>query len=101
MPWRADGAVRLRMSPLPDDEVTGLLADAFGAPRTEGLMALATEAAGNPSLLVELIAGLRDDDAVRSKRGRAVLDVEPAAGARAPGSAREARRPVASHLSTC
>ena len=36
-------------------------------------MALATEAAGNPSLLVALIAGLRDDNAVRSQRGRAVL----------------------------
>ena len=69
----ADGAVRLGMSPLPDDEVTGLLTEAFGAPPDQGLMALAAEAAGNPSLLVELIAGLRDDDAVRSERGRAVL----------------------------
>jgi len=69
----ADGAVRLGMSPLADDEVTVLLTDAFGAPPDQGLMALAAEAAGNPSLLVELIAGLRDDDAVRSERGRAVL----------------------------
>jgi DNA-binding CsgD family transcriptional regulator/tetratricopeptide (TPR) repeat protein len=69
----ADGAVRLGMSPLPDDEVTGLLTEAFGAPPDQGLMALAAEAAGNPSLLVELIAGLRDDDAVRSEQGRAVL----------------------------
>ena len=69
----ADGAVRLGMSPLPDDEVTALLTDAFGAAPDQGLTALAAEAAGNPSLLVELIAGLRDEDAVRSEQGRAVL----------------------------
>jgi predicted ATPase len=68
-----DGAVRLNLAPLTDDEVAALLRDAFGAPPEPRLMALAAEAAGNPSLLVELIGGLRDDDAVRCAEGRAGL----------------------------
>jgi predicted ATPase len=68
-----DGAVRLDLAPLTDDEVAALLRDAFGAPPEPRLMALAAEAAGNPSLLVELIGGLRDDDAVRCAEGRAGL----------------------------
>jgi DNA-binding CsgD family transcriptional regulator len=68
-----DGAVRLDLAPLPDDEVAALLTDAFGAPPEPPLLALAAEAAGNLSLLVELIGGLRDDDAVRCRDGRAGL----------------------------
>jgi DNA-binding CsgD family transcriptional regulator len=68
-----DGAARISVAPLGDDAVTALLADAFGAPPDQGLMALAAEAAGNPSLLVELIGGLHDDDAVRLADSRAVL----------------------------
>ena len=66
-----DGAARLSLSPLPADEVTALLTEAFGAPPDPGLLALATEAAGHPCLLAELIGGLRDDDAVRSGGDRA------------------------------
>jgi DNA-binding CsgD family transcriptional regulator len=68
-----DGAIRLRLPPLPRDEVTALLTDAFGGSPDRGLLALAAEAAGNPALLVELIGGLHNDDAVRSAHGRAVL----------------------------
>jgi predicted ATPase len=68
-----DGAVRLDMAPLTDEEVAALLRYAFGAPPEPRLMALAAEAAGNPSLLVELIGGLRDDDAVRCAGGRTCL----------------------------
>ena len=68
-----DGAVRVSMPSLADDAVAALLTDAFGAPPDQSLTALAAEAAGNPSLLVELIGGLRDDDAVRITGGRAVL----------------------------
>jgi DNA-binding CsgD family transcriptional regulator len=68
-----DGAVRVSLAPLADDVVAALLADAFGALPDQGLLALAAEAAGNPSLLAGLIGGLRDDDAVRLTGGRAVL----------------------------
>jgi DNA-binding CsgD family transcriptional regulator/tetratricopeptide (TPR) repeat protein len=68
-----DGAVRVSMLSLADDAVAALLTDAFGVPPDQSLTALAAEAAGNPSLLVELIGGLRDDDAVRLTGGRAVL----------------------------
>jgi predicted ATPase len=68
-----DDAVRLDLAPLPDDEVAALLTDAFDAPPEPPLLALASEAAGNPSLLVELIGGLRDDHAVRCADGRAGL----------------------------
>ncbi len=68
-----DGAVRICMAPLADDAVAALLTDAFGAPPDQSLQALAAQAAGNPSLLAELIAGLRDDDAVRLTDGHAAL----------------------------
>ena len=68
-----DGAARISLAPLDADVVAALLTDAFGAPPDPGLLALAAGAAGNPSLLAELIGGLRDDDAVHLSDGRAVL----------------------------
>src|ERR1700761_3493379 len=68
-----DGAARISLAALGDDAVAALLADAFGAPPDQALLALACDAAGNPSLLTELILGLRDDDAVQVADGRAVL----------------------------
>ena len=68
-----DGAVRLGIAPLPDDEVTALLTDGFGAAPGPGLLALAAGAAGNPGLLAELIGGLLDEDAVRCADGRAAV----------------------------
>ena len=68
-----DGATRISLGPLDDDAVAGLLADAFGAPPDQSLLALASGAAGNPSLLAELVRGLADDDSVEVTGGRAVL----------------------------
>jgi DNA-binding CsgD family transcriptional regulator len=68
-----DGAARVTLAPLDRDAVTAMLADAFGAPPEETLAGLARGAAGNPSLVAELIGGLRDDHAVRVAGGRAVL----------------------------
>jgi DNA-binding CsgD family transcriptional regulator/tetratricopeptide (TPR) repeat protein len=68
-----DGAARVTLAPLDQDAVTATLADAFGAPPDEALAGLARGAAGNPSLVAELIDGLRDDRAVRVAGGRAVL----------------------------
>lgn len=68
-----DGAARIALAPLGDDAVVALLTNAFGAPPNRSLLALARDAAGNPSLLTELIRGLRDDNAVHVTEGHAVL----------------------------
>jgi DNA-binding CsgD family transcriptional regulator len=68
-----DGAARITLAPLTDDAVTALLTDVFGAPPDPGLLALARGAAGNPSLLAELVRGLREDNAVEVTGGRTVL----------------------------
>ena len=68
-----DGAGRVNLPRLGQDAVTALLTDALGAPPDPGLLALADSAAGNPSLLAELVAGLREDVAVRVTDGRAIL----------------------------
>ena len=68
-----DGAGRVTLAPLDQDAVAAMLTDAFGAPPDQSLADLARGAAGNPSLLAELIGGLHDDDAVQVTGGRAVL----------------------------
>jgi len=68
-----EGAARITLAPLSDDVVAALLANAFGAQPDQALLALADGAAGNPSLLTELIRGLRDENAVQVADGRAVL----------------------------
>jgi DNA-binding CsgD family transcriptional regulator len=68
-----EGATRITLAPLDDEAVAGLLMDAFGAPPDGSLLALAAGAAGNPSLLTELICGLRDMNAVQVTDGRARL----------------------------
>ena len=68
-----DGAARVTLAPLDQDAVAAMLTDAFGAPPDQALADLACGAAGNPSLLAELIGGLRDDHAVQVTGGRAVL----------------------------
>jgi DNA-binding CsgD family transcriptional regulator len=69
-----DGAGRVSLARLDRDAVTALVTDALGAPPDPGLLALAEEAAGNPSLLAELVAGLRDEEAVRVTDGQARLN---------------------------
>jgi predicted ATPase len=68
-----EGAVRISLGPLGEDAVACLLAEAFGAPPDQSLLALASGAAGNPSLLAELVRGLADDDSVEVTGGRVVL----------------------------
>jgi len=68
-----DGAVRVALAPLDQDAATAMLTDAFGAPPDQALADLARGAAGNPSLLAELVEGLRNDHAVQVTGGRAVL----------------------------
>jgi len=68
-----DGAARVSLGPLGEDAVACLLAEAFGAPPDQTLLALASGAAGNPSLLAELVRGLADDDSIQVTGGRAVL----------------------------
>jgi DNA-binding CsgD family transcriptional regulator len=68
-----DGAAQVTLAPLGQDAVTAILTDAFGAPPDQALEDLVCGAAGNPSLVAELIAGLRDDHAVQVTGGRAVL----------------------------
>jgi DNA-binding CsgD family transcriptional regulator len=68
-----DGAARITLAPLGHDAVAAMLTEAFGAPPEQPLRDLADRAAGNPSLLTELIKGLRHDKAVRVSDGRAVL----------------------------
>jgi DNA-binding CsgD family transcriptional regulator len=69
----SDGAARLTVAPLADEAVAGLIADALGAEPDPALTALASGAAGNPFLLVELIRGLQEENAIRIGRGRAAL----------------------------
>ena len=68
-----DGAARLTLAPLDTDAVAAMLTDAFGTPPGQALADLAAGAAGNASLVAELIGGLRDDHAVQITGGRAVL----------------------------
>jgi DNA-binding CsgD family transcriptional regulator len=68
-----DGAARVTLAPLDQAAVTAILTDSFGAPPGRALADLAADAAGNPTLVVELIDGLRDDHAVRVIGGQAIL----------------------------
>jgi DNA-binding CsgD family transcriptional regulator len=68
-----DGATRVTLAPLDQDTVAAMLTDALGAPPDQALADLARGAAGNPSLVAELIGGLRDGHAVQVTGGRAVL----------------------------
>ena len=68
-----DGAARVTLAPLDQDAVAAMLIEALGVPPDQALMDLAGGAAGNPSLLTELIRGLGDDKAVQVTGSRAVL----------------------------
>jgi DNA-binding CsgD family transcriptional regulator/tetratricopeptide (TPR) repeat protein len=68
-----DGAARVTLAPLDEEAVAAMLTDAFGAPPGQALADLARGAAGNASLLAELIGGLRDDNAVQVTAGCAAL----------------------------
>ncbi len=69
----ADGAARICLPPLREEEVAALVTDALGSVPNAGLLTLAAGASGNPLLLSELVAGLRDEDSVRIVGGHATL----------------------------
>jgi DNA-binding CsgD family transcriptional regulator/tetratricopeptide (TPR) repeat protein len=68
-----DGAERCTLTPLRDDALTEIVIDMLGAMPDPDVMALAAGAGGNPFLLTELLAGLRDEGTVRISGGRARL----------------------------
>jgi DNA-binding CsgD family transcriptional regulator len=68
-----EGAERYRLGPLGDEALIEIAIDVLGAKPDPALVALATGAGGNPYLLTELLAGLRDEGAVRISGGRARL----------------------------
>jgi len=68
-----DGAARVTLAPLDRDAVAAMLIEALGVPPNQALMDMAGGAAGNPSLLTELIRGLGDDKAVQVTGARAGL----------------------------
>jgi len=68
-----DGAARITLGPLGGDAIAGVLTDALGAAPDAGLAALAAGAAGNPFLLVELLRGLREENAIQTAAGVATL----------------------------
>jgi DNA-binding CsgD family transcriptional regulator/tetratricopeptide (TPR) repeat protein len=68
-----EGAARIRLLPLADDAVEGLIASRVGAEVGADLLALAAGAAGNPAMVAELVAGLADEDCIVISEGRAGL----------------------------
>jgi DNA-binding CsgD family transcriptional regulator len=74
-----EGATRLELMPLDDEAVRALVADAVGAEPDQALLGLASRAAGNPSLITELVAGFLEERAIIVQGGRARLssDVLP------------------------
>ncbi|HZE30556.1 MAG TPA: AAA family ATPase, partial [Actinoallomurus sp.] len=68
-----DGATRIVLKALDDEAVAEIVTDVFGVPPEPELLALAAGAGGNPFMLVELLLGLRDEDAVEIEGGHARL----------------------------
>lgn len=68
-----EGATRIRLRPLGDDAVAGLITDALGAMPGPDLLVMAEGAAGNPLMLTKLAAGLLDENALIIRDGRASL----------------------------
>lgn len=68
-----DGATRVVLEPLDDRAVAEVIADELGAPPAPELLTLTAATGGNPFMLVELLRGLRDEDAVTVAGGQARL----------------------------
>jgi DNA-binding CsgD family transcriptional regulator/tetratricopeptide (TPR) repeat protein len=68
-----EGARRVHLQRLDAAMVTAVLTDAFGAPPDARVLTLAEGAGGNPSLLTDLIGGLREEDLIRVTSGHASL----------------------------
>ncbi|MCO6010775.1 LuxR C-terminal-related transcriptional regulator [Actinoallomurus purpureus] len=68
-----DGATRLTLPPFDDTTVREVVIDTLGAVPDPDLLTLASEAGGNPALLIELLSGLRDEEAIRIADGHVRL----------------------------
>ena len=67
------GATRIRLGPLGETSVAEVLAGVLDAAPDEALRALAAGAGGNPLLLTELLAGLKDEGGIQADAGSARL----------------------------
>ena len=67
------GAARIRLGPLGETGVAEILARVLEATPDEGLRALVAGAGGNPLLLTELLAGLKDEGGIEADAGSAWL----------------------------
>ena len=67
------GAVTIRLTPLPASAVAEVAADVLGAPAGGDLLRTLADVQGNPFLVVDLLAGLREENLVRVVDGRARL----------------------------
>ena len=67
------GAARLRLSPLGASAVADVAAGVLDAVPDEAILALAAGTGGNPLLLTELLAGLRDEGKIQAGAGSARL----------------------------
>ena len=67
------GAAKVVLGPLDQAGVAQVTADILAGQPDRGLLEMAAGAGGHPALLVELIAGLRDDALVYIESGRAEL----------------------------
>jgi DNA-binding CsgD family transcriptional regulator/DNA-binding Lrp family transcriptional regulator len=68
-----EGAERLVLEPLSQAAVARIAGDVMHAEPDETLLQMASEAGGNPFLLVELLEGLREENLVRVDSGQATL----------------------------
>ncbi|MCG5218130.1 LuxR family transcriptional regulator [Streptosporangium sp. KLBMP 9127] len=68
-----NGAERVKLPALSPDAVIALMTDALGVPPDPTMLALAGAAGGNPLLITELLAGLRDEGILRVSGNRTAL----------------------------
>ena len=64
-------AARMMLAPLDDDATAQLIADELSAAPEQDLLELAAGPGGDPLLLAELLAGLRDEGGIRIDHGSA------------------------------
>jgi DNA-binding CsgD family transcriptional regulator len=70
----AGGAATIRLTPLKASAVAALAADVLGAPAGGDLLRTLADVQGNPFLIVDLLAGLREENLVSVVGGRATLE---------------------------
>src|SRR4051812_16188514 len=88
-----NGAARILLGPLDDAAVAQVAEDVMDAEPGDALLDLAKGARGSPFVLIELLAGLRDEDLIRVVAGQAEL-VEARLPRRVEATMRERLRSV-------